>query len=1177
MPDIEERLAREILVLDGAMGTMIMKAGLGESDFRGERFAGHPVGLKGCNDILCLTRPGLIRQIHRDYLDAGADIVSTNTFNANRLSLADYGVAGLAAEICRAGVAVARSAVDGFCAENNVPASRRPFVAGSIGPTGISLSIASQEDTSAKPFDRLADAVEEQTAAMILAGADLLLLETVFDLLNAKAACVGISRAFEKTGRRLPLMVSATLTEQGRLLSGQSLADFAATTGHYRPLSLGINCSFGASALAGRIGELSRLTPEYVSIHPNAGLPDAMGRYDCSPAKMLVEMNMIMKSGTVNIVGGCCGTTPEHIRMIARAARAIPPRRRPERKPAPGGFTKVGERCNVAGSRKFLRLAESRDWNEALDIASSQITQGADMLDINMDDPMLDAAESMAAFVSRLASDPRTASVPLMIDSSDFDVVGRTLRLIPLKGIVNSISLKNGEDEFLRRAREINRLGCAMVVMAFDERGQASTFERRVEICRRAYDLLTIRAGIPPEDIIFDPNVLAVATGIATDETAALDFIRTVGWIRRNLPGAHVSGGISNISFSFRGIDPLRRAMHSLFLELCVGQGMDMAIINPSTPLDARWVDSGLRALLEDLLLNRRPDATERLVAYASELKAKIDAGKAAGNSIPGVRPPAETAAVEKLSAREMLARTLLTGDTGGLDELIDRALKESGGSAMAVVNDALMAGMNRVGELFARGELFLPQVVRSAAVMKQAVAILVPLIEAQQTAGDNGAKISRRRPLMVLATVKGDVHDIGKIIVAVVMRCSGFDILDLGVMTPPEEIVRAAVENHAAAVGLSGLITPSLHEMTRVASMLETNGLDIPLFVGGATTSPLHTAVRIAPAYSGPVIHTRDAASLPGAVAKFTDPATASAATAELKETQQRLRDDYKRESSPLSLVEARSRSAVVAEPSPVPLCPGEHLLKIDPGDVAGLVNWRAFLSEWGMDPNSADQPESKRLIDDASRLLIEIDGRLTAKVLILPAHSEGDDILLDGIVRIPTIRTQTPNPSTGKCLAMADFIHPGGDHIGLFCVTVAGSALPEEIERAKKTDQYQSLLLQSLSHRLAEAATEWTDRYVCQKLWGNLPKPGIRPAIGYSSLPDQSLVSLFDTILDYGSLGIEVTEHGALSPSGTTTGLIIAHPSARYFDVGTMTTDARNDYARRRGLNIEDLTPYL
>lgn len=1176
---LKNRLKEEVLVLDGAMGTMIMRENLAESDFRGERFKEHPVLIKGCNDILVLTRPEVIYGIHAAYLKAGADIISTDTFNANRLSLADYQLADNVVEICREGARLARKAVDDFCSANDIPDDRRPFVAGSMGPTGVSLSISREGGGADIGFSELADVFAEQATALIEGGVDILLMETIFDILNAKAAAVGINRAFETTGKRVPVIISATLTPQGRLLSGQTLAQFLDAMSHYGAFAYGLNCGMGAEGMAGLIEELSALSPVFVSMHPNAGLPDELGYYKDTPEIMLNEIRPVIEKGLVNIIGGCCGTTPDHIRLIAGEAKRHAPRgvaSRAIQNPDINkrGFLKIGERCNVAGSRKFLRLVREEKWGEALEIAEGQLAKGAGMLDVNMDDSLLDAPSVMKRFASLLTSDALTADTPLMIDSSDFDVISGVLPVLPLKGIVNSISLKNGEEEFIVRARYIYEMGFDMVVMGFDEKGQADTLERRKEIFTRAYSLLT-EAGIPPTSIVFDPNVLAVATGIEAHSRYGLDFLESISWIKENLPATRVSGGISNLSFSFRGIDPVRKAMHSIFLELAISRGLDMAIINPATPLDSEWVDPELKQLIIDLLLCKRPDATDRLLAYALELKKKLDAEKAERTAVKKTDAPRDS--LPERSASEMLADVVLSGDSSRIEELLPLAIDECGGSAMRVVESALMKGMDRVGAEFAAGNIFLPQVVRSADVMKKAVNILTPLLEKEQSEQSVKGEESIR-PKVVLATVKGDVHDIGKNIVSIVLRCSGFDVIDLGVMTPPEKIVDTAVSEGASAIALSGLITPSLHEMAVVAKMMEERRLTIPLFVGGATTSDLHTAVCLAPKYSGPVVHTDGAASLPGPLSDFIS-AGREEPLALLRFRQAELADGYhkRKESGSCSLSEARSKSAPVDAPAAKPRSVGEHLLDIPVNELVSLINWRPLLHEWGLNPAESESSEAKKILQDAREILAGINGSFKASVVIMPARRDGDDIILEDGNAIPTIRSLTPNPVTGECLALSDFVAQSDDHIALFAATGAGSGLPEEIEKQKENGEYQALLMQSVAHRLAEAATEWMHRYVRETLWGLPEDCGIRPAVGYSCLPDQSLVEVLDRYLDYDSLGISLTENGALYPSATTTGLIIAHPSSRYFETSKLTEEALNDYSRRRGRDLDYLRRFL
>lgn len=1178
---IEERMRRRILVLDGAMGTMIQRLGLGESDFRGERYRDDTFPpLKGCNDVLNVTAPEKIMEIHRSYLEAGADIIETNTFNSNSLSMSEYHLEGDVALFNEEGARLARRSVDDYCTSHGIADKERPLVAGSIGPTGVSLSISMQSDEATCDFDRMSESIREQAEALIAGGVDLLLLETSFDTLNAKAALYGMRQAIERSGREVPVMVSMTLTEQGRLLSGQSMEQFVEAILHARPLSIGLNCGFGAGALIPWAERLGEITDRYVSIHPNAGLPDEMGCYTDTAERMRDELRPLLEGGKVNIVGGCCGTTPEHIREIAMLAGQCPPRV-PGKVPGEGGgFVKVGERCNVAGSRKFLRLVKEGSWNETLEIAAGQLDKGAEILDINMDDPLLDARESMERFVRLLGSDARTASVPLMIDSSDFNVIRSALRLTPLKGIVNSISLKNGEEEFLSHALEIHHLGASMVVMAFDERGQADTYERRIEICGRAYGLLT-SVGIPGTDIIFDPNILAICTGIAEHDKYAYDFLRATEWITRHLPGARVSGGVSNLSFSFRGVDPVRRAMHAVFLENAIERGMGMGIVNPSTPLTSEGVDEELAGMVRDVIFHYGAKSTGRLVEYAVELKRELDAAKGSRKGKVEEAVCASGGGKVEERAIEVLSGKVVRGDSTLLTETLDKALEETG-SAMGVVNEGLMRGMDIVGERFGKGLMFLPQVVRSAAVMKRSVEYLTPRIEAEQLAGREEEE-SRTRPLMVLATVKGDVHDIGKNIVAIVMRCSGFDVIDMGVMTPPEEIIAKAIEKEAAVIGLSGLITPSLHEMCVVAKMMERKGLRIPLFVGGATTSDLHTAVRIAPLYEGPVVHTGDAATLPGTVRMFTSGENVDGVSAELTTRQDELRREYGQRDGYLSLSEARERAHHTETGAPEPLYKGEKEYVFTLDDLLPLINWRAFVHAWGLKPKDITEKgsEASRVIADGKRLLgRESGGLVKARVRVYPARGDGDDIVLEsdsGELRLPMMRSVKPNVSTGECECQSDYLRSDGDWLGVFAVTVAGSGMSSRMESGGVEDEYESLLYQSLSHRLAEAGTELMHRRMREEVWGIPAGCGVRPAIGYPSLPDQSLVFEVDKLMRYAELGITLTGHGALYPSATTTGFIFGSEGSRYFEVRGISDESKRDYAGRRGMEVAELDRYL
>lgn len=1106
-------LAERVLVLDGAMGTMIQRLQFSEQDFRAERFANHPVPLNGCNDVLCLTQPQAIADIHRQYINAGADIIETNTFNANAISLRDYGLEGLVYEINRAGAELARNA-----------AGENHWVAGSMGPTNISLSLANS-DTD---FDTLARAYCEQARGLIEGGVDMLLIETAFDALNAKAAIAGIEDARQVTGRDIPIMISATLTENGRLLSGQTLEAFVITVAHARPLSIGLNCGFGAEGMIPMLRKL-QCEPYFLSVHPNAGLPDELGRYTETPEKMAQTVGKILSDRLTNIIGGCCGTTPEHIRLIAEIARNSTPHSVPRDAANPLGklcglepghqtdFLKIGERCNVAGSRNFLKTIEAGDTAKAVETAAAQISAGANVLDINMDDGLLDARKEMTQFIGALALDGRTASVPLMIDSSDFSVIEAALKLIQGRPIVNSISLKEGEEKFLSHARTIHRLGAAVVVMAFDEHGQADTLSRRIEICHRSYELLTQKAGFDGCEIVFDPNVLAVATGIEAHADYALSFLQATEWIHQNLAGARISGGISNLSFSFRGNNELRKAMHAMFIDMGRKRGLGMAIMNPSAPIAP--TDEMSRPMLEainDVLLNLRPDASERLLAIASEMMANKQP------TLPGNKKSVDE------PTRRTLADLIIGGNDRGLEQLLEEELATQG-SAMAVINNTLMDAMNRVGEQFGAGRMFLPQVVRSASIMKKAVEYLTPHIEASES-----EDMTNTRPVMVLATVKGDVHDIGKNIVGIVMRCSGFNVVDLGVMTPTEDIVEAAIKHKADLIGLSGLITPSLGEMCAVASALESRGLKVPLFVGGATTSDMHTAVKIAPLYSGPVMRTADAASLPPMARKISNPEVID----ELHHEQENLRRQYALKESALPLEEARKRNAAVESPAPAPAHIGQFDFKPTVAELMPLINWRAFLGEWRMDPNGNDS-DGKNLVAAARKAAESLPIDINTRLIITAACRTAPETISAAGLDINTGRQCTPREVTGECLSLADFMATDGDHIGLFATSV-------HIEDS--ADDFEHMLRQTTAHRLAEAATGWLHRKACA-LWGMGEKCGIRPAVGYSSLPDHNVIFELNKRLRLAELGISLTENGAMSPGSSTCGLLVMHPCARYF----------------------------
>lgn len=1184
--DLLRVMQERIVVLDGAMGTMIQQRRLSEDEFRGTRFAGWQRPLKGCNDVLVLTCPDVIAEIHKAYLDAGADVIETNSFNANAVSLADYGLDEYVGEINREAARLARKAADKWSMEHG---GARRWVAGSVGSSNRSLSISpSVEDPSARniTWDELVATYACQIASLIEGGVDAILIETVFDTLNAKAALWAAREAMKSVGVTVPVMVSATLTESGRTLSGQTLEAFLASISHASPACIGLNCGFGAEDMAGWLARLSDMATVPVIAYPNAGLPNEMGEYDETPEIMARHMRRYIELGLVNMVGGCCGSTPDHIRAIAAMANAGKPRLLshdgephlvlsgleavdvvPER-----NFINIGERCNVAGSRKFLRLINEGNYDEALSVARRQVEAGAQIIDVNMDDAMLDARHEMVHFLRMVGSDPDVARVPVMIDSSKWEVIEAGLKELQGKGIVNSISLKDGEKKFVEKARFIRSMGAAMVVMAFDEQGQADTFERRVEVCSRAYKLLTEVAGVQPTDIIFDPNVLAIATGIEQHDGYAADFLRAVEWIKANLPGAKVSGGVSNLSFSFRGNNYVREAMHSVFLYHAIVRGLDMAIVNAAAMIPYEDVPGKLREAIEDVIFNRDANATDRLIALADEIKGRQNGVAECNNASGGD---------EALTAGQRLERMIVRGATDGMDAVAAAAMHDIG-SAFGVINGPLMRGMDTVGTLFGQGKMFLPQVVKSARAMKHAVAWLNPYIEAERSAASGQNKAGR----MVIATVKGDVHDIGKNIVSIVMRCNGFEVIDLGVMVPGEEIVKAAVDNHADIVALSGLITPSLEEMCRVARLMEQKGMRLPLMVGGATTSDLHTAVKIAPEYvGGVVVHTRDAAAMP-VVARRLLSADRDEYIAGLKDNQTVLRRQYEAEKNIMSLAEARSRRLKLDFKPVRPKVAGIFDIGVTVADVAGYVNWKPFFGAWQLVGKNADAAEIEKLRHDAIDVLEylkrEAGDSIKIRVGLWNAYADGDDIVIDnGRMRVATLRQQHTDSGGGSTLSLADFIAPHDDYIGTFAVTV-GQGIEHMVEQAMADgDDYRALLLRTVADRLAEAATELMHRVVATEYWGYGNDAGvnvgIRPAVGYPSLPDQSLIFEIDHLMPLAPIGIRLTENGAMYPAASTCGLIISHPESHYFILGAISEDQRRDYAARRGMTLEALAKWL
>lgn len=1200
---LRELMSKRIVVLDGGLGTMIQAQHLKEEDFHYAPLTGTDAEMAGCNDILPLSRRDVIASIHRAYLEAGADIVETDSFNCNSLSLADYGLQEYGYELSVAAAEVARHEVDRWMTEH--PGDRR-WVAGSIGPSNRSLSMSPDvNDPAARSvdWDAFCEAYRGQIAGLIDGGADLLIVETNFDLLNLKAILWTIEQVKAEKQVDIATVVSVTLTESGRMLSGHTLESMLACIAHFNAFAVGLNCGFGAEGMQRWAHELAETTSLPVCIYPNAGLPNSMGCYDETPEKMAADVRPMLEAGLVNILGGCCGTSPSHIEALKALCEGCAPRKpktQPSRLTVAGleplsvtaetNFVNVGERCNVAGSKKFLDLIKAKSYDEAVHIARTQVENGAQVVDVNMDAPLIDARAEMCHFLRLLASEPDVARVPVMIDSSDWSVIAEALKQVPGKSIVNSISLKNGEEEFVAHARYIRQMGAAVVVMAFDENGQADTFDRKIAVCRRAYDILTSsRVDFNPQDIIFDPNILTVATGIKEHERYGLDFLLAVEWIKQNLPGAKVSGGVSNLSFAFRGNNYVRQAMHSVFLYHAISRGMDMAIVNAGSILPYDDVSAELRTAIEDVILCRHADATEALVEMASSL-----VGKKVSEQTASAAVDASVDAVTRLS------RMVERGITDGIADVLAQA-HQMLGSAIAVIDRPLMEGINRVGQLFGEGKMFLPQVVKSARTMKVAVEWLNPYIEAEQQASGahNAGKV-------VIATVKGDVHDIGKNIVAVVLRCNGYEVIDLGVMVPGETIVEQAKALNADIVALSGLITPSLEEMRRVAALMQREGMTTPIMVGGATTSDEHTAVVIAPEYDGIVAHTADAASMAATMQRIL--ADTDAFKVALRERQQQLRSRYEQGKDLYDLAEARARKPKLQYNPVKPAQLGCGDINIAVSEARRLINWRAFFAAWGLDAAYADiadihgcdccraawlaakpqaetakAAEAMQLFKDANRALDKFEhhhnNSMRAIYGLWEANADGDDIVIDHRARIATMRQQ--QRSFGEqTLSLSDYIAPAEsgiqDYIGTFAVT-AGTELAEVIAEAKAAgDDFKVILYQTLCDRLAEAATEILHSRLRNVVWAytfdsaELDNPknllrhyykGIRPAVGYPSLPDQSAIFLIDRLMPLSEAGITLTENGAMSPAASTCGLVIAHPDSRYFTLGTIGDDQRTD----------------
>lgn len=1215
--NIYEEIKNRILILDGAMGTMIQRYQLSEEQYRGERFKDFPYPLKGNNDILCLTQPAIIREIHEQYLDAGADIIETNTFNANAISQSDYHLEDIVYELNVAAAKIARAAADKF---TELTPEKPRFVAGSIGPTNKTASISPEVNDPgyrAVSFDDLVRVYSEQIVGLLDGGVDILLVETVFDTLNAKAAVFAIENVASQRGMKIPVMVSGTITDaSGRMLAGQTVEAFMISLSHVDLLSIGLNCALGAMEMRPYLQELAKKANFYVSAHPNAGLPNQFGQYDETPEQMTPHIHQFAKEGLVNIVGGCCGTTPEHIRRFAEAIKSEKPRSKPKPEPVTrlsglealyitpqSNFINIGERTNVAGSKKFARLIKEEKYEEAIAIARQQVENGANIIDVNMDDAMIDAEKAMVRFLNLLMAEPDIAKVPIMVDSSKWEVLEAGLKCLQGKCIVNSISLKEGEEKFLQQARLIRQYGAAVVVMAFDERGQADTFERKIEICSRAYKLLTEKVHFPPEDIIFDPNVLAIATGIEEHNNYAVDFINAVRWIKQNLPHAKVSGGISNISFSFRGNDAIREAIHSVFLYHAIKAGLDMGIVNAGQLQVYDQIPEDIREAVEDVVLNRRPDATERLMAIAETIKST-------GQT---------TVANEQwrtLSVEERLQHALIKGITDFIETDILEAL-EKYPDPLEIIEGPLMAGMNVVGDLFGEGKMFLPQVVKSARVMKKAVAVLMPYIEkAREASGKTNTSAGK----ILLATVKGDVHDIGKNIVSVVLACNNYEVIDLGVMVPCEKILETARKENVDIIGLSGLITPSLEEMVHVATEMQRQGFDIPLLIGGATTSRVHTAVKIDPVYKHPIIHVKDASKSVPVVSNLLSKSLKKNFVENVKREYQELREQYansKQKQQYVTLEEARANKFKIdwaAEPPFPPRFVGTKVWNNYPiSEIRPYINWMFFFIVWqlrGKFPDILNDPqkgeEARKLYDEANRLLDEIEKRKLLKANavfgIYPANAVGDDIEVytdesrTKVLKVfRNLRNQVAKPAGEPNPCLSDFIAPKEsgikDYLGAFAVT-AGIGIDELIQQYKQEhDDYHVIMIEALADRLAEAFTELIHLKIRKEIWGYASEEnlsfddlmlekykGIRPAHGYPACPDHSeKATLFELLDATRKAGIALTESFMMLPGASVSGLIFAHPRAQYFFVDKISRDQVEDYARRKGVTPEQVEAWL
>lgn len=1221
--ELTAALRQRIVVIDGAMGTAIQRDRPDEAGYRGERFKDWPSDVQGNNDLLNLTQPQIIEAIHREYLDAGADIIETNTFNANAVSLSDYGMEELGYELNYAGAALARTA----CDEVSTP-DRPRYVAGALGPTTRTASISPDvNDPGARnvTYDELVAAYLEAANGLVDGGADIILVETIFDTLNAKAAVFALETLFEDRGRRWPVIISGTITDaSGRTLSGQVTEAFWNSIRHAKPLAVGLNCALGAPEMRPYIAEMSRIADTFVSCYPNAGLPNAFAEYDETPERQAGYVADFAEAGFVNLVGGCCGTTPAHIAEIAKAVEGKPPRQVPEIPVATrlsgleplniddnSLFVNIGERTNITGSARFRNLIKAEDYDTALSVALQQVEVGAQVIDINMDEGMIDGVAAMDRFTKLIASEPDISRVPVMIDSSKWEVIEAGLKNVQGKPIVNSISMKEGEEKFIREARLCRKFGAAVVVMAFDEQGQADNLERRKEICGRAYRILTEEVGFPAEDIIFDPNCFALATGIEEHATYGIDFIEACAWIKENLPGVHISGGISNVSFSFRGNNPVREAIHAVFLFHAIKAGLDMGIVNAGALVPYDSIDPELRDRIEDVVLNRREDAAERLLEIAERFN-NTDKSE-----------DRKAAEWRSLPVRERITHALVKGIDAHVDadtEELRAEIAAAGGRPIEVIEGPLMDGMNVVGDLFGSGKMFLPQVVKSARVMKKAVAYLLPYIEAEKGSRDDLDDGERSNGTIVMATVKGDVHDIGKNIVGVVLQCNNYSVIDLGVMVPAQKILDAAKEHNADIIGLSGLITPSLDEMSNFAVEMEREGLQIPLLIGGATTSRAHTAVKISPRRSGPVVWVKDASrSVPVAAALLDDKQRPALLEATEKDyAALRERHAQKNERPMLTLEKARANRTPIEWDGYTPPVPAQGLgirefLDYDLAELREYIDWQPFFNAWEMKGrfpdilnNPATGETARKLYDDAQEMLDTLikEKWLTANGVIgfFPANAVGDDVEVytddtrtEVLTTLHNLRQQGEHRDGIPNRSLGDYIAPKdtglADYVGAFAVTAGLGSQDKIMEFKAALDDYSAILLESIADRLAEAFAERMHQRVRTEFWGYQPEEqldndaliaekyvGIRPAPGYPACPEHTEKATLWELMDvHQRTGIELTESMAMWPGAAVSGWYYSHPQSQYFVVGRVAQDQVADYAKRKGWTLKEAERWL